>query len=198
MSTLHTNLHFSTGCKQAKTKRNNNQNLLKSCIGAAGCKLGSLPVGSSLPPNSSPYWGGHVIRLVNKRRRCRKEWNKSKQISLISANHTTPFFHSHSSPMWCQANPDGPLPIFRMSLKVVPLGPPVPPSRSNSSPLPVWSTRFFVLRLYSGDITWQISIVRLQGPACNLSCQKGGNIQRLARLQITRGDQCVSSALINC
>lgn len=54
---------------------------------------------------------------------------------------------------------------------------------------------FFVSPVYSTDITWQISIVRPRA-LCNLSCQR--EYSAISPLRITRGDQHVCLALINC
>lgn len=78
--------------------------------------------------------------------------------------------------------------------------PPPPPSpassSSNSSLLRSDPPSFFVSRVYSGDITWQISIVRPWAPLV-ISLVKG-EYSAISPPQITRGDRCVCSALINC
>lgn len=97
-----------------------------------------------------------------------------------------------------------PPPHLHIVPKVVPLGrchidppPPSPASSSSNSSL-LWSDppSFFVSRVYSGDITWQISIVRPWAPLV-ISLVKG-EYSAISPPQITRGDRCVCSALINC
>lgn len=97
-----------------------------------------------------------------------------------------------------------PLPIFTLSQRwylladVTSTPPPPSPASSSSNSSLLWSDppSFFVSRVYSGDITWQISIVRPWAPLV-ISLVKG-EYSAISPPQITRGDRCVCSALINC